>query len=72
MGYMDCGYKLLQIKEDKSETYNYFIRGNWKTPQTYKIIHDSDAFKNVADSIPESVRGVLKTQLYVKVEKIQE
>lgn len=71
LGYWDCGYKLLQIKEDKSDTYNYFIRGNWKNPEIYKIIHDSDAFKNVADSIPESVRDVLKTQLYVKVGKIE-
>ncbi|WP_163714598.1 nuclear transport factor 2 family protein [Mangrovibacterium lignilyticum] len=71
LGYWDCGYKLLQIKEDKSDTYNYFIRGNWKNPETYKIIHDSDAFNKVADSIPESVRGVLKTQLYVKVGKIE-
>ncbi|RKD89850.1 YybH family protein [Mangrovibacterium diazotrophicum] len=71
LGYWDCGYKLLQIKEDKSDTYNYFIRGNWKNPEIYKIIHDSDAFNNVADSIPESVSGVLKTQLYVKVGKIE-
>jgi len=71
LGYWDCGYKLLQIKEDKSDTYNYFIRGNWKTPEIYKIIHDSDAFNNVADSIPESVRDILNKQLYVKVGKIE-
>lgn len=71
LGYMDCGYKLLQIKEDKSDTYNYFIQGKWINQETYQTIHDSDAFKNVADNIPESVRDILRTQLYVKVGKIE-
>lgn len=71
LGYMDCGYKLLKIEEGSSDGYNYFIQGNWKTAETYKAIHDSEAYKTVEKALPESTNDFFKNQLYVKVDKIK-
>lgn len=71
LGYWDCGYKLLKVDESTSDSYNYFIKGNWNNAENYKIIHDSEAFKTVADKMPEVLNEFFKNQVYVKVEKMK-
>jgi len=71
LGYWGCGYKLLKVDESTGSAYNYFIQGNWNNAESYKIIHDSEAFKNVSDNMPEELKEFFKDQVYAKVEKMK-
>uniref|UniRef100_UPI00321670C3 YybH family protein n=1 Tax=uncultured Draconibacterium sp. TaxID=1573823 RepID=UPI00321670C3 len=67
MGYMDCGYKIMQVIPGKDSNYNYFLKGTWKNQETYDVIHNSDAYKNVSDNMPESINKFFENQVYAKV-----
>ncbi|MFV0591666.1 MAG: YybH family protein [Draconibacterium sp.] len=71
LGYWGCGYKLLKVNESTGGTYNYFIKGNWNNAESYKTIHDSEAYKNVSDNMPEGLNDFFKDQVYAKVEKMK-
>ncbi|RIJ48370.1 nuclear transport factor 2 family protein [Maribellus luteus] len=71
LGYWNCGYTLFNVEENSNDTYNYFIKGNWNNAESYKIIHDSEAFKSVAGTMPEVVKDYFKDQVYAKVEKMK-
>ncbi|MCY1722335.1 nuclear transport factor 2 family protein [Prolixibacteraceae bacterium Z1-6] len=67
MGFWDCGYTLMQVVQGSNDTYNYFIKGNWKNQQTYDIIHESEAWKKISDNLPEEVSKFFKNQVYLKI-----
>jgi len=66
-GFWDCGYTIMQVVPGSSNTYNYFIRGNWKNQKTYDIIHESEGFKNASNSLSEGASKFFIGQLYVKI-----
>ncbi len=72
IGYADCGYVVLQVIPGSNDDYNYFVKGTWKNKDTYDIIHEHEAFKNVSGEIPESINEYFKDQVYLKVSVIEQ
>ena len=69
LGYTDCGYNVLTVVPENNDGYNYVVVGKWKNEETYKIIHESDAYKKVTESLGESTMKFFKGQIYVKAEE---
>jgi len=69
LGYTDCGYKLLKVDPESSEQFNYVVVGKWINDETYKIIHNSDAFKKAHENISENVKKFFNGQVYVKAQE---
>jgi len=67
MGFWDCGYTIMQVVPGSSKEYNYFMKGNWKNQETYDAIHKSEAWKSVADNLPEEASKLMENQIYLKI-----
>lgn len=71
IGYADCGYKVLPVVPDSNDDYNYVMTGTWKNKETYDIIHEHEAYKNVSKEVPESIKDYFKNQVYLKVSTME-
>ena len=71
LGYADCGYKVLTVNPESNENYNYAVLGKWKNQETYKIIHESAAYKKASAQVDESVEKILQNQIYVQAEETE-
>jgi len=69
LGYTDCGYKLLTAVPESSDVYNYVVEGKWVNEETYKIIHESEAFKNATKDFDEQMTKFFKGQIYMKAQE---
>ena len=69
LGFTDCGYKLLTAVPESKDVYNYVVVGKWINEETYKIIHESDAFKNATEGSNEQMMKFFKNQIYVKAQE---
>ena len=69
LGYADCGYKVLTVNQESNENYNYAILGKWKNQETYKIIHESAAYKKASAKVDDSFEKILQNQIYVQAQE---
>ena len=69
LGYTDCGYKLMTAVPESKDVYNFVVVGKWINEETYKIIHESDAYKKVTESLGENMMKFFKGQIYVKAQE---
>jgi len=69
LGYTDCGYKVLTVVPESKDVYNYVVEGKWKNEETYKIIHESNAYKKATENISDDIMNFFKGQIYVRAQK---
>lgn len=68
LGYTDCGYKVLTVVPESKDVYNYVVEGKWKNEETYKIIHESDAFKKATENMNDEIKKFFNGQIYVRAQ----
>jgi hypothetical protein len=66
LGYPDCGYKLLKVIPEKDSKFTWVLVGNWKTPDVYKIIHESKEVTDLYQQNTAGFKSYFKDEIYVK------
>jgi len=71
IGYPGVGYHLYKVESDTIQEYRYFMEGLWPNPETYKIIHENDKWKQTIEKHSEVFSDVMATQLYRRMLKVE-
>jgi len=70
IGYKGVGYHLYKVEDNTIQAHRYFVEGLWPDPETYRTIHDHEAWKQAAEknnSIWDKIQAV---EIYRRVVKI--
>lgn len=70
LGYANAGYSLYKVNAEDEGEYRYFMEGVWPDAETYRRIHDSEEWKEVAQKDADLVREIQAQEIYRKVEKV--
>lgn len=71
LGYSNVGYHLYKVESDTVQTYRYFMEGLWPDPETYRIIHENEKWKQAAEKNTEMWDKVFATEIYRRVLKVE-
>ena len=67
LGYSGVGYHVYKVESDTISKYRYFMEGLWPDPETYRIIHESEKWKQAANSHRVMMGKVFATEIYRRV-----
>ena len=70
LGYSNVGYQLYKVESDTIQKYRYFMEGLWPDPETYRIIHEDEKWKQAAEKNTEMWDKVFAEEIYRRVLKV--
>ena len=70
LGYSNVGYQLYKVESDTIQKYRYFMEGLWPDPETYRIIHEDEKWKQAAEKNTEMWEKVVVEEIYRRVLKV--
>jgi len=70
VGYPGIGYQLYKVENDSIQEHRYFVEGLWPDPETYRVVHDHEAWKQVAEKHAEMWDKIQAMEIYRRVVKV--
>ena len=71
LGYPGVGYHVYKVQTDTIQEYRYFMEGLWPDPETYRVIHDSEAWNQAIDENREMFDRAFANQIYRRILKVE-
>ena len=70
LGYSGVGYQVYKVQSDTIQEYRYFVEGLWPDPETYRIIHEDEKWKQAAENNEEMWGKVSEVEIYRRLLKV--